>query len=120
MEEVRRTFRPELINRVDDVVVFHQLSRENLREIARRLLRQTAERAAALGVTLEVTEESVEELVGCGLAGDNGARPLRRAIRRQVEDLVAEQILSGAVGRGDTLRLSAAAGALTVTPAQPV
>ena len=111
MSEVRRVFRPELLGRIDEIVVFRQLGREALAEIARRLLRETACRAAALGTCLEVTEELVDRIVAA--AGDQGARPLRAAIRRQVEDPLAQELLE----RAGEQRLAAAS---SVSGAKPV
>ena len=118
--ELKRTFRPELLNRIDEILVFRALDREALAAIARRMLEDTARRAAALGVKLEITDDSVEQLVR--EAGDtaDGARPLRRAIRRKVEDVIARQVLEGEVAPGGTLRLTAAAGGVEVVPAQLV
>ena len=105
LAEVRRTFRPELLNRVDDVVVFQPLSEADMLKITRQMLEQTAVRAAALGLTLQSSEDSVEKLAREGFDPAYGARPLRRAIRSRVEDAIAEQLLSGAAQAGDVLEL---------------
>ncbi len=105
LAEVRRTFRPELLNRVDDLVVFRPLSEADMRQITRQMLEQTAARAAALGLTLQSSEDSVEKLAREGFDPAYGARPLRRAIRSRVEDAIAEQLLSGAARAGDVLEL---------------
>ena len=120
MGELKRTFRPELLNRIDEILVFRALDREALSAIARRMLEETAKRAAALGVTLEITDESVEQLAREAEDPANGARPLRRAIRQKVEDVIARQVLEGEVASGGTLRLTAAAGGVEVVPAQLV
>ena len=105
LSEVRRTFRPELLNRVDDLVVFQPLTQADMRQITRQMLEQTAARAAALGLTLQSSEDSVEKLAREGFDPAYGARPLRRAIRSRVEDAIAEQLLSGAAQAGDVLEL---------------
>ena len=118
--ELKRTFRPELLNRIDETIVFHALDHRALTAIARRMLEETAQRAAALGVKLEITDDSVEQLAREAEDSANGARPLRRAIRQRVEDVIARQVLEGAVSSGGCLRLTAAAGGVEVVPAQLV
>ena len=106
-EELRRTFRPELLNRIDETIVFRQLAEEDLREIARRLLEQSGRRVAALGMTLRVEEAAVEQLAREGFDAASGARPLRRRLHRQVEDPVADGVLAGRFHSGDILILTA-------------
>ena len=106
LSEVRRTFRPELLNRLDDMIVFRPLSEADMRAITRRMLEQTAARAASLGLTLQSSEDSVEKLAREGFDPAYGARPLRRAIRSEVEDAIAEQLLTGAAHAGDILELA--------------
>ena len=118
--ELKRTFRPELLNRIDETIVFRALDHQALTAIARRMLEETARRAAALGVTLEITDDSVEQLAREAEDPANGARPLRRAIRQKVEDVIARQVLEGTVSSGGCLRLTAAAGGVEVVPAQLV
>lgn len=120
LSQLKKTFRPEFLNRIDETIVFHPLDREEIRTIAARMLERTAGRAGALGVQLEVGEDTVERLVSCGFDPDNGARPLRRMIRRQVEDVIAEQFLSGTVKSGDVVRLAVTADGISALPAQPV
>ena len=120
LSQLRRTFRPEFLNRIDETIVFHPLDREEIRAIAARMLERTARRASALGLRLEVGEDTVERLARCGFDPDNGARPLRRMIRRQVEDVIAEQVLSGSVKSGDVVRLAVTADGIAALPAQPV
>ena len=118
--ELKRTFRPELLNRIDEILVFRALDQGALTAIARRMLEETTRRAAALGVKLEITDESVEQLAREAADGANGARPLRRAIREKVEDVIACQVLEGEIASGGVLRLTAAAGGVEVIPAQLV
>ena len=105
--ELRRTFRPEFLNRVDETIVFRRLSREDCAEIARRLLAQTVSRAAALGVTLKANEDCTVSLAERGYDAVYGARPLRRLIRGEVEDALATCLLDGTLASGDTAVLSA-------------
>ena len=110
--ELRRTFRPEFLNRVDETIVFRRLSREDCAEIARRLLAQTVSRAAALGITLEADEECAVSLAERGYDVSYGARPLRRLIRSEVEDALATCLLDGTLASGDTAVLAAENGTL--------
>jgi len=115
LEELRRTFRPEFLNRVDETIVFRRLGREDITEIARRLLRSTAARMASLGVTLEADDDAVAELAKEGYDPKYGARPLRRCLREKVEDAVAEQLLDGTLRAGDVARLVLEEQRLVVT-----
>ncbi len=112
--ELRRTFRPEFLNRVDETIVFRRLSREDCAEIARRLLAQTVSRAAALGITLEADEDCAVSLAERGYDVSYGARPLRRLIRGEVEDALATCLLDGTLASGDTAVLAAKNGTLCV------
>lgn len=113
--ELRRTFRPEFLNRVDETIVFRRLSREDCAEIARRLLAQTVSRAAALGITLEANEDCAVSLAERGYDVSYGARPLRRLIRGEVEDALATCLLDGTLASGDTAVLHAGKDALLLS-----
>ena len=113
--ELRRTFRPEFLNRVDETIVFRRLSREDCAEIARRLLAQTVSRAAALGITLEADEDCAVSLAERGYDVSYGARPLRRLIRGEVEDALATCLLDGTLASGDTAVLHAGKDALLLS-----
>jgi ATP-dependent Clp protease ATP-binding subunit ClpC len=96
MDEVKRMFRPEFINRIDEIVVFHQLTRENVLVIAGLMIKETAERIkASLGIELAVSDEAVEYVAKQGYDPVYGARPLRRIIQTKIEDLMAERVLEG-------------------------
>ena len=112
--ELRRTFRPEFLNRVDETIVFRPLSEENLAEIARRLLEKTAERMAALGIRFVFDAAAARLLAQRGTDEAYGARPLRRLISAEVEDVLASLLLEGTLTRGDTAVLAAENGALRV------
>ena len=116
MSDLRRTFRPEFLNRIDETIVFRQLTEENICEIARRMLNLTAKRMEEMGVKLEVEDEAVKELAKNGFDPVYGARPLRRAIQNRVEDAVAEQMLEGRLQSGTTALVSIRDGALQVIP----
>lgn len=104
MGELKKTFSPEFINRVDEIIIFHQLEREQTREIVRLMLKGVSERLAERGITLTVTPEAEEKLSADGFDPIYGARPLRRAIQHQVEDSLSEELLSGRVRLGDSVQ----------------
>ncbi|HEY9660450.1 MAG TPA: ATP-dependent Clp protease ATP-binding subunit [Allocoleopsis sp.] len=100
-EELKQYFRPEFLNRVDEIIVFRQLSKDEVKRISDILLREVFGRLQEQGITLEVTERFKDRLVEEGYNPSYGARPLRRAIMRLLEDSLAEEILSGRVKNGD-------------------
>ena len=105
--ELRAVFRPEFLNRIDEIVRFRPLGGEELRAICRLLLKETAARFEKLGVTLKVSDAAVERLASEG-GGKDGARPLRRAVQRLIADPAAELLLAGEAGAGDELFCDAA------------
>jgi len=103
LEEVKHTFRPEFLNRVDEVVVFHQLTRPQIEEIVGLELEKVMREVRAQDMHLEVTEDAKQLLAKKGWDPQFGARPLRRAIQREVEDELAEEMLKGTFGSGDRI-----------------
>ena len=103
LEEVKHTFRPEFLNRVDEVVVFHQLTRPQIEEIVGLELEKVIREVKAQEMHLEVTEDAKQLLAKKGWDPQFGARPLRRAIQREVEDELAEEMLKGTFGSGDRI-----------------
>ena len=101
-EELKQYFRPEFLNRLDEIIVFRHLNRDEVKEIADIMLNEVFGRLTEKGITLQVTERFKDRLVEEGYNPSYGARPLRRAIMRLLEDVLAEQILSGSVNEGDT------------------
>ncbi len=106
LAELKRLFRPELLNRVDEMVVFLPLSQEELVCIAARLLRQTAARLAAQGYACVIEDGVASAIAASGFDPVYGARPIRRAVQRQVEDVLAEAVLGGELASGDTVRVT--------------
>ena len=102
MDDLKKTFRPEFLNRIDEIIVFRQLTQENIREIASRMLQVTGRRMAEQGTTLDVDDDALTELARDGFDPQYGARPLRRSIQNLVEDAVAEQMLEGRLRSGGT------------------
>jgi len=106
MGELRRTFRPEFLNRVDETIVFHSLGQEHLRRIVGLMVDEVAQRLVESGITLTVTDGAREHLATEGSDPEYGARPLRRAIQHLVEDPLAEAMLRGEVKPGDYVTVS--------------
>jgi len=113
MEIVAQHFRPEFINRVDDVVVFHPLGREHIRSIVEIQVGYLRKRLADRDIGFELDDAARDLLGEAGFDPVYGARPLKRAIQQQLENPLAQRILRGDFGPGDTVRVSAADGALT-------
>lgn len=101
-EELKQYFRPEFLNRLDEIIVFRQLNKEEVKEIADIMLREVFGRMLEKGISLSVTEKFKDRLVEEGYNPSYGARPLRRAIMRLLEDSLAEEFLSGKLREGDT------------------
>ncbi|MCW8908516.1 MAG: ATP-dependent chaperone ClpB, partial [Sedimenticola sp.] len=115
MEVVGQHFRPEFINRVDDIVVFHPLGREQIRAITGIQVGYLEKRLAEHDMTLELSAVALDLLGEAGFDPVYGARPLQRAIRQQLENPLAQEILSGRFGPGDTIRVDAADQGLVFT-----
>ena len=109
MEEVRRIFKPEFLNRIDEIIVFHSLNKEHVKKIAGILLNEFAKRCKQqLDITLEVRPSAKELISEAGFDEKYGARPLKRAIQTKVEDALAQEILEGRVKAGDTVAVGIA------------
>ena len=102
MSSLKETFKPEFLNRVDETVIFRKLTKDNIKNICRNMLNELAERAERSGIALEFTEAAVERLSESGFDDAYGARPLRRAITENVEDMLSEEMLNGKLSEGDT------------------
>ncbi|MDD4112390.1 MAG: ATP-dependent Clp protease ATP-binding subunit [Herbinix sp.] len=106
MDEVKKIFRPEFINRIDEIIVFHSLTKENIKEIVGIMVKNIAKRSKAqMNIGLEATPAVLEHLAEVGFDEKFGARPLRRAIQTNVEDKLAEGILAGEIKEGDTVNI---------------
>lgn len=113
LESLRNLFRPELLNRVDDVIVFHALEPEHLRRIADLMIAQTIARLAERSIELVVTDAARNMLAEQGYSATYGARPLRRTVQRLLDDMLAEALLRNTVVIGDTVLVDAVDGRLT-------
>ncbi len=114
MEEVKRIFRPEFINRIDDIIVFHELTKEELSEIVKLMLKTLKKRIEENSrIKLTVSDDVVEFIALKGNDPKYGARPLKRAIQDYIEDVLADEILSGNISEGDEVRLKIKDGRVT-------
>ena len=106
MNEVKRTFRPEFINRIDEMIVFHPLNKESLGAILKLLLKDVEKKIQHLHLSLDISEEAQEVLISSGTDLEYGARPLRRTIQKEVEDPISELILKGGLQGKSTIHIS--------------
>ncbi len=114
MGELKKTFRPEFLNRVDEIIVFNQLKKEEIREIAKKMLSVLKEKLSAMEIEMEFTEALVSFVADEGFDPIYGARPLRRAIQSKVEDVLSQKLLEGELRKGEGYICDFADGAVTV------
>ena len=112
MEELRATFKPEFLNRVDETIIFRRLGEEDMLEITRTMLTKVAERFSALGLELSVPQETAQWLAHEGYDERFGARPLRRTLQHSLEDTAADMLLDGRIARGDRVTAEVADGGI--------
>jgi ATP-dependent Clp protease ATP-binding subunit ClpC len=106
MGELKKVFRPELLNRIDEIIVFHKLTKEEILSIVDMMMKRVREQVATHAVTIELTDEAKELLVDKGHDPSMGARPLRRAIQRYIEDPLADFVLGRSLDPGATILVS--------------
>jgi ATP-dependent Clp protease ATP-binding subunit ClpB len=112
MAEVKTTFRPEFINRIDEIVVFHALSEKNIESIARIQIKALEARLSKLEIRVDVAPTALAEVARAGFDPVYGARPLKRAIQQQIENPLAREILAGKFGPGDTVLITVGSGGI--------
>jgi ATP-dependent Clp protease ATP-binding subunit ClpC len=100
MDELKRSFRPEFLNRIDELIVFHALEKKHIREIITLMADQLKTRLFEQGIELELTEAAKDKITDLGFDPEYGARPLRRALQKQVEDRLSEELLKGSISKG--------------------
>jgi ATP-dependent Clp protease ATP-binding subunit ClpC len=110
LDSLKRVFRPEFINRVDNVIVFHALSKDDIRQIVDLELEKVSERLKEHNMTLEATPAAIDQLVEEGYDPDMGARPLRRVIQNKIEDKLSDSILGEKFSEGDAILVDIEAG----------
>jgi ATP-dependent Clp protease ATP-binding subunit ClpA len=118
LDALRASFRPEFLNRVDDIIVFHALTRQQMRQIIDIQLRELVKRLADRKITVELTDRAKDLLIAEGYDPTYGARPLRRAIQREVLDPLAMRVLQGDFTEGDAVRVDAPGGELVFKRAE--
>ena len=118
LTDLKQAFRPELLNRIDDIIVFNRLSEEEIEKIADGMLKAVAARMTDMEITMSWTDAARKHLAKAGFDPIYGARPLRRAIQSQVEDLVAEEFLKGTIARGQDVVLDVQDDKLTLKQAE--
>jgi ATP-dependent Clp protease ATP-binding subunit ClpC len=121
MDEVRKIFKPEFINRIDEIIVFHSLTKDNIKSIVSIMIATIAKRSKTqMNISIETTQEVVDHLAEVGFDQKYGARPLRRAIQSKIEDKLAEEILAGAIKEGDSVLVEYLDNEMVLRPISPV
>jgi ATP-dependent Clp protease ATP-binding subunit ClpC len=116
LDSLKKVFRPEFLNRLDSIIVFHALNREQIREIVTLELKKVADRLKEHNLTLEATEDALGKLADEGYDPEMGARPLRRVIQQKIEDTLSDKLLAGDFVDGDTIWIDLdKAGEITLT-----
>jgi len=103
LEDMKRTFRPEFINRIDDVIVFHPLGKKEIRQIVELMMNEVRQNLASKGMKIEISDSAKDKIIGDNFDAEYGARPLRRAIQKDIEDKLSEEILAGKISDGQTI-----------------
>ncbi len=103
LSQLKEAFRPEFLNRIDEIIVFHALNKENVEEIVSLMIDNLSKRLGELGISIEVDENAQKLLASENFDINYGARPLQRAIRRKIEDTLSEEILKGTINKSDTI-----------------
>jgi ATP-dependent Clp protease ATP-binding subunit ClpC len=103
LDEMKKLFRPEFLNRVDEVIVFHHLKKDEILQIAELYLKRVNDQAKSMNITIELSDEVKDMLVDTGYDPNLGARPLRRAVQKYIEDPLSEEMLLGSFHSGDVI-----------------
>src|SRR5690625_2873704 len=104
-DEMKKTFRPEFLNRIDETIVFHSLEKKHIQEIVKLMIAQVQQRLQELDITFSITPRAVEKVAEEGFDPEYGARPLRRAIQKNIEDLLSEELLKGTIKKGKEVKI---------------
>jgi ATP-dependent Clp protease ATP-binding subunit ClpC len=106
MAELKRTFRPEFLNRIDEIIVFHSLNKEHIKQIVSLMINGLSKRLEAMNINIQVDNKAMELLADSGFDPVYGARPLQREIRRRIEDKLSEELLKGTIKKSDTIKIT--------------
>jgi ATP-dependent Clp protease ATP-binding subunit ClpB len=120
LAEVKATFRPEFVNRIDEIVVFHALDENNIKAIAKIQLGYLERRVAAMDMRLEVSDAALADIASTGFDTVYGARPLKRAIQSRIENPLAKEILNGRFGPGDIISVTLSKGEIVFSKKEAV
>ena len=115
LEELKKAYRPEFLNRIDETVVFNSLDASEIHEIVKIMSRQIVARMAEQGIQLKITPSAIDVIGKAGFDPEYGARPIRRALQREIEDKLSEALISGQVQLGDAVTIGASKGHITLT-----
>lgn len=115
LEELKKAYRPEFLNRIDETVVFNSLDASEIHEIVKIMSRQIVARMAEQGIQLKITPSAIDVIGKAGFDPEYGARPIRRALQREIEDKLSEALISGQVQIGDAVTIGASKGNITLT-----
>jgi ATP-dependent Clp protease ATP-binding subunit ClpC len=110
MDALKEKFRPEFLNRIDDIIVFNKLTKEETKEIASLMMANLRKRLVVMDITLEITDSAMDLILEKGYDDNYGARPLKRVIQHYIEDKLSEEILRGRVGENSTVTIDAQNG----------
>jgi len=114
-EELRKAFRPEFLNRIDETIVFHSLNRDELHEIVKLMATEIVDRVAQQGIKIKITPAAIDVVAKAGFDPEYGARPIRRALQTEVEDRLSESLLTGEIKVNDQVTIGASKGAITIS-----
>ena len=107
LSELKRTFRPEFLNRIDEIIVFHSLNMDHIKEIVALMINNLSKRLDEMNIHIKVDEKAMDLLAQAGFDPVFGARPLQREIRRRIEDRLSEELLKGTIQKSDTIMITA-------------
>lgn len=116
-EEMKKVFRPEFLNRIDETIVFHSLEKKHMKSIVLLMIEQLQSRLRDLDIDFAITEKAIEKIANEGFDPEYGARPLRRSIQKNIEDLLSEELLKGTIAKGQKVKIGLSTkGEITVLP----
>ncbi|CAM4003144.1 ATP-dependent protease ATP-binding subunit ClpC [Geobacillus sp. FSL K6-0789] len=120
MDELKKAFRPEFLNRIDEIIVFHSLEKDHLKQIVRLMADTLVKRLKEQDIDLELTEAAIEKIAAEGFDPEYGARPLRRALQKHIEDRLSEELLKGTIAKGQKVVVDVKDGEFVVLAKQAV
>src|SRR5699024_3288626 len=104
-EEMKRVFRPEFLNRIDETIVFHSLEKKHMKDIVKLMVEQVRSRLVEQEMGFTITDGALEKIAEEGFDPEYGARPLRRSIQKNIEDLLSEELLKGSIQKGEEVKV---------------